>query len=101
MLVYEVNVAVDAELRDAYLAWLHPHIDEICALDGFTGAACFEVRDPLPDPGRVAFCVQYRLVDEAALEAYLREHAPRLRADGVARFGDRFSATRRVLTPLL
>jgi hypothetical protein len=41
--------------------------------------------------------VQYRLIDAAALEAYLRDHAPRLRADGVARFGERFRAQRRVL----
>lgn len=100
MLVYEVNVEVERELRDDYLAWLRPHIDEICALEGFTGALCFEVQDPAPRPGRVGLCVQYRLVDAAALEAYLRDHAPRLRADGVARFGERFSASRRVLTPL-
>ncbi|MFC0676592.1 DUF4286 family protein [Lysobacter korlensis] len=100
MIVYEVNVEVERELRDDYLAWLRPHIDEICALDGFTGASCFELREPPPSAGRVGFCVQYRLVDAAALEAYLRDHAPRLRADGVARFGDRFSANRRVLASL-
>jgi hypothetical protein len=42
-------------------------------------------------------CVQYTLVDASALDAYLREHAPRLRADGVARFGDGFRAHRRIL----
>jgi Domain of unknown function (DUF4286) len=41
--------------------------------------------------------VQYTLVDAAALDGYLREHAPRLRADGVARFGDGFRAHRRIL----
>lgn len=95
--IYEVNLDVDVTIRDDYLAWLHTHVADICALDGFTGADCSEVLDPPAAPGRVAFCVHYRLVDAAALEAYLHEHAPRLREDGLARFGGRFSATRRVL----
>ena len=35
-----------------------------------------------PHPGRASLCVQYRLVDQAALDVYLRDHAPRLRAEG-------------------
>ena len=97
MVVYEVNIEVDAAIRADYLAWLRTHVEEICALPGFTGAQVFEIADPAPDAGRLALCVQYRLVDAAALDAYLREHAPRLRADGVARFGNRFRAHRRVL----
>jgi hypothetical protein len=41
--------------------------------------------------------VQYRLRGADALAAYLRDHAPRLRADGIARFGERVRASRRVL----
>lgn len=52
---------------------------------------------PPPGPGRVGLCTRYRLADRAAVDAYLRDHAPRLRADGIARFGGRFHATRRVL----
>lgn len=100
MLIYEVNVEVDAAIRAEYLHWLHAHVAEICALPGFTGAQVLEVVEPPPGDDRAALCVQYRLHNEAALETYLREHAPRLRADGAARFGTRFSATRRVLRPL-
>lgn len=98
--VYEVNIDLEAALRTPYLAWLADHVAEICALPGFTGAAVFEVSDPAPAPGRVGLCVQYGLTDQAALAAYLRDHAPRLRADGMARFGGRFVATRRVLNRL-
>lgn len=99
MVVYEVNSAVDADLRADYLAWLRPHVDEILALPGFTGADAFEVREPV-EPGEARFCMQFRLVDDAALQAYLRDHAPRLRAEGVARFGARMRAQRRVMVPL-
>ena len=98
--VYEVNLDLDAAIRGEYLAWLAAHVAEIRALPGFTGAAVFEVADPPPPIGRVALCVQYRLSGTAALEAYLRDHAPRLRAEGLARFGGRASASRRVLEGL-
>lgn len=98
--VYEVNLDLDAAIRADYLAWLAAHVEEICALPGFTGATVFEVTDPPPAPGQANLSVQYRLVDQAALDAYLRDHAPRLRAEGIARFGASFRAARRVLTAL-
>lgn len=54
---------------------------------------------PAPDEGADNFvlCCHYPLRDQAALDDYLREHVPRLRADGQARFAGKFSASRRVL----
>ena len=95
--LYEVNIEVDVAAHDEYRAWLRDHIAEILALPGFTGAKVFEVLDPPASAGRIALCVQYALKDQAALDDYLRDHAPRLRADGMARFGGRFQASRRVL----
>lgn len=95
--IYEVNIEVDGAAHDDYRAWLHDHIAEILALPGFTGAKVFEVLEPPPSAGRVGLCVQYALKSREALDDYLRDHAPRLRADGAARFGGRFQATRRVL----
>lgn len=94
--VYEVNIDLDAGIEAEYRAWLHGHVAEIVALPGFTGAAVFDVVDPAAE-GRIGICMQYRLCDEAALQAYFDQHAPRLRADGIARFGGRFNASRRVL----
>lgn len=95
--VYEVNVDLDAAIERDYRTWLDAHVREILTLPGFTGARILGVIEPRPDDGRVALCVQYALRDAAALDAYLRDHAPRLRADGIARFGERFRAQRRVL----
>ena len=95
--IYEVNIEVDAAAHDEYRVWLRDHIAEILALPGFKGAKVFEVLEPPPSAGRIGLSVQYALQDRAALDDYLRDHAPRLRADGMARFGDRFQANRRVL----
>ena len=97
MLVYEVNLAVEAEIAGAFVAWLPGHVAELLALPGFLAAETFRVEEPPPPAGEVALVVRYRLRDRAALDAYLRDHAARLRADGLARFGGRFQASRRVL----
>ena len=97
MIVYEVNLDVQASIADAYRAWLPVHVEEMLALPGFLAAETFERRDPPPPAGSIALSVQYRLVDEDALQRYLVEHSARMREDGVRRFGDAFTATRRVL----
>lgn len=94
-IIYEVNVSVDATIIDAYQAWLKDHVAQILALPGFIGASVYRVADASAE--RVELCVHYSLQDEAHLQRYLAEHAPRLRADGLARFGGQFQATRRVL----
>jgi quinol monooxygenase YgiN len=94
MIVYEVRAAVDADVAEAYRAWLDPHIREILAIPGFTHAELLVEDD---DAGRTVLTVRYHLESRSALEAYLRDHAPRLRADGMARFGGKFTASRRVM----
>jgi hypothetical protein len=95
VILYEVRLDVDAEVATDYRDWLGTHVREILALPGFLRA------DILSEPravGRIGWCVHYWLADRAALDGYLRDHAPRLRADGLARFPGKFTGERRVLT---
>ena len=94
---YEVNLEIDAGIEADYRTWLRAHINEMLALPGFVSAQCFDVLEPAPAAGRIALCVQYVLRDAQALQAYFDQHAARMREDGMARFGGRFSASRRVL----
>jgi hypothetical protein len=88
MVVYEVNLEFDVAIATAYRAWLATHMGEILSLPGFVSAQVHEVVDPLPTAGRLGLCVRYQVSDLGALETYQREHAPRLRADGLQRFGE-------------
>ncbi len=97
MIVYLVELEMDAALREEYLAWLRKHVAEMLELPGFLDAEILERRDPPPGAGSCALVAQYRLPDRAAWETYLSAHAPRMRAEGLARFGSRVQATRRVL----
>jgi len=94
-IVYEVNLEADADIAAPFDTWLRDHIADMLQFEGFRSA---EILDDASAPaGRIRRIVQYRLRDQAALDDYLAQHATRMRAQGAARFGDRFSAERRVL----
>ena len=108
-MIYEVTLHARAEIADAYLAWLREHVAAMLALQGFEGAELHALEGESAARGGAGaagvadergWCVRYRLRDRAALDAYLRDHAPRMRAEGIARFGDAFRAERRILIPL-
>jgi len=94
-ITYEVELEPDADILGEFEAWLEYHVDEMLALPGFTGATIHKAENP--DSGAALRVVRYELADRAALERYLEEFAPRMRAEGVTRFGDRFRASRRIV----
>jgi len=95
--VYEVTLRVERGIVDAFRPWLHEHVAQMLALPGFLSASMMQQVEPDEGTDTVVFCCHYRLRDQAALDEYLRDHASRMRGDGQARFGGRFSASRRVL----
>lgn len=99
MVLYEVSARVERGIAGDFLAWLPGHVERILALPGFVAAEVFEVVETPPDAGHLLLCAHYRLRDGAALDAYLQEHAARMRAESAERFGDRVRASRRVLRP--
>lgn len=96
VLLYEVTVAVDADVADAYRAWLDDHIPDVIDAGGFHDATVYAVADA-PADGRRHLVVRYAVPDRATLDAYLAGPAACLRADAERHFGGRFAATRRVL----
>ena len=94
-IVYEVDLEADADIEAPFDTWLRDHIADMLQFDGFQSAEILE--DRAAPPGRIRRIVQYRLRDQQALDDYLANHAPRMQAAGVARFGNRYAAGRRVL----
>ncbi len=101
MLIYEVNLSVDKEIEEQYKEWLGAHVQEMLQNEGFLGAEWLSrnaVDEGLPaDDTKVLWTVHYRVTDDAALQHYFEHHAPRMRQDGLNRFGGRFTASRRIL----
>lgn len=97
MIVYAVELAMPAALRDEYLAWLDGHVRAMLTLPGFLDAQTLIRSDPPPPAGRFVVAVHYRLRDRAALDAYFTQRADAMRAAGIARFGNQVQASRQVL----
>ena len=97
MIAYEVNLDVDVDVFPAFRSWLDEHVRHMLALPGFVSAEILECTDPPPPAGRRSLCTIYLLDSEADLQRYLREDAPRMRADGLERFPGKFTAARRIL----
>lgn len=97
MLIYEVNLEVDASVAAAFAEVFPKHIDEVVVAGDFAGADWFEVDG---DPGPSRWCVRYYLSDRHVLDAYLSGHATRLRQEMLEKFPGKFTATRRVMRRL-
>lgn len=95
-IIYEVSCVVSPEVAEPFAAWLRHHVPEVAALPGFLEGRWGEVVGGSRDGARTFVC-WYRLADAAAMERYLADDAPRMRADGLRRFGERYTATRRVI----
>jgi len=104
--VYEVNVDVDQSIKTEYLEWLVGHIEKILAFPGFVQC---DLSERAPDDlgsnsaadakANYLITIAYRLKNKAYLDDYLAKHAPKLRAEGLEKFGSKFKASRRVLYP--
>jgi hypothetical protein len=71
----------DPAVADEWLRWLaEGHVAEVLA-GGATSAVVVELDGP-----KRSFEVRYRFPSRQAFEAYERDHAPRLRAEGLLRF---------------
>ena len=75
-------------VRDEYVAWLtggtagHGHIADVIAAGATSGEVIL-----LDGEGSPRVQARYTFANRAAFVAYVRDHAPRLRAEGLARFG--------------
>lgn len=97
MIVYLVELEMDAVLRDEYPARLDGHVREMRALPGFSEAQILLRSEPPPPAGRFIVPVHYRLRDPIARDDYPADHAPRTREACVARFGQWLRASRATL----
>jgi hypothetical protein len=93
--LYEVDLEADDAIAAQFDTWLRDHIADMLQFEGFRSAEILE--DSAPPPGRIRRIVQYRLRDRAALDDYLAFHAPRMRTEGIGRFGERATEESRAL----
>tara|TARA_B100000683_G_scaffold225407_1_gene223984 strand:+ start:336 stop:629 length:294 start_codon:yes stop_codon:yes gene_type:complete len=93
VVIYEVNLTLEPQIVAEFRAWLDEHIAEMLTFEGFTQSKLLKVEDE----SLYRLTVWYFVESRSALEQYFNGEAARMREDGLRRFGDRFSATRRIM----
>jgi len=99
--LYEVNLQIETSHYPNYLAWLKEHIAQMCQIPGFLGATLLQPEfDTNCYPSKRFLVVHYQVESMQALQDYFENFAQKMRQEGISRFGDLFSASRRILTLL-
>ena len=95
MVIYEVNLIIHNEIYLDFYLWLVEHIGEMLTFNGFKEAKIQkDISENNDNKTRLTIC--YTIENMADIDDYLKTHAPAMRADGINRFGDKFSANRRI-----
>lgn len=93
MYIYNVTINIDNSVHDEWLSWIEDHIQEVLATGRFVSAKLTQVLVE-EEMGGVTYSIQYTANNREDLDGYYKIDAPRLRGDGVARFGDKMVAFR-------
>ncbi|MGH7710694.1 MAG: DUF4286 family protein [Gemmatimonadaceae bacterium] len=93
MLVYEVAVTLEQGAdADVFVDWMHDY-----HIPGLLATRCFNAAEfTRDDTSHLRFRTRYFAIDREALDRYLAEHAPRLRAEFDRRFGQGTSVRREI-----
>lgn len=94
MVIYEVNLTINKAIYSKFTLWLKDHVNGMLQFPGFIQASIFKPEEEISDQEKLT--IQYQLECRADLERYFTEFAPRMRAEGIKRFNDNFTAARRI-----
>ena len=94
MIIYNVTVNIDQSIHDNWLQWMqNKHIDDVLATGLFISARMVKVLVE-EEMGGTTYSVQYFTDSRAKLEDYYKNHATRLRQEGLSLFADKMLAFR-------
>ena len=100
MIIYEVNLTIKLPIFDEYYQWLIAHANKMLAFPGFQTAEIGLIEN-IDDTTSKKLRVSYTITAYHHLEDYLTNHAITMRGEAIQKFGDQFSATRRIMTNVI
>ncbi|RDK88337.1 DUF4286 family protein [Marinirhabdus gelatinilytica] len=99
MIIYNVTANIDASIHDRWLEWIKEHIPQVLATGHFTEAKLTKVLID-EEMGGTTYSIQYRAKSREDLENYYKNHAEKLRNEGLRLFADKMLAFRTELEVL-
>lgn len=99
MIIYNVTINIDHSVHNKWLQWMqNKHINDVLATGLFNNARFVKVL--VQEDEGVTYSVQYFSDSKEKLNDYYKNHAPRLRQEGLELFGDKMLAFRTELEVL-
>ncbi|MBR9921833.1 MAG: DUF4286 family protein [Bacteroidetes bacterium] len=100
MIIYNVTVKVEPEIREDWQKWMQEiHIPDVMKTGYFTEFTFSRVIS-MDESDGITFSIQYKCPDMATLHKYQVQQAPRLQAEHNGRYKERYVAFRTLLEVL-
>jgi hypothetical protein len=97
MIVYNITIKILPEIEQEWIAWQkEEHIPAVMASAMFNEYRFYKLLDTDEEDG-ITYIVQYFAPGRIQYEKYIKEFAPVLRDQAIARWGNRFIAFRTVM----
>ena len=95
MFIYNVTVTLEESIHTEWLKWMkESHIPDVMKTGFFTENKICKL---ITEEAEVTYAVQYTFRKMEDLQAYRKQHAPRLQKEHTERFKDKFAAFRTIL----
>jgi len=91
-IIYNVTINIEESIHKEWLIWIKEHIPKVLATGKFEKATLTKVLVE-EDEGHT-YSVQYRSYSRKALDAYYKDDAEKLKAEGMQKFADKMLAFR-------
>jgi hypothetical protein len=97
MFIYNVTIKIDASIHDQWVSWMkEEHIPAVMNTGCFEKFVFVRILETDESEGPT-YAVQYHALSRAQYNRYIELHAPRLRKEGIDRWGERFIAFRTLM----
>ena len=93
MVIYEVNITIDPQIKNIFLPWLYSHAEEMILFDGFSKYYLFE-NNELEN----VYTIHYFVDNINSINNYLNNNAHEMRQKGKDKFDGSLSIKRRILS---
>jgi hypothetical protein len=98
MILYNVTVNIDDEVKEEWLAWMREkHIPDVLATGLFVEYKLFRLLTEDEDAVGTTYAIQYFAKSMSQIEEYKQKHAAGLQEEHSSRYKDRYIAFRTLL----
>tara|TARA_B100000029_G_scaffold120323_1_gene113700 strand:+ start:469 stop:780 length:312 start_codon:yes stop_codon:yes gene_type:complete len=94
MIRYEVTLNIEKDIEKPFKEWLENHVKQMLLFKGFTNATIHE--ENLDNNIITVIIVNYIIDCKDNLKYYFKVYSNKMREDGLKKFPNQFTASRRV-----